>query len=105
MSKMYKLFPEDMENKTKSYKPTGRPAGWDFMNEFVDKDENVFHKGKEQPKLKGTTSNKVKTKRKLNEEPKMKSWLLVIKKKLTDQRQLKKDLDKQKKFLMGDVDK
>ena len=25
---------------------TGRPAGWHFMNEFVDKDGNVFHKGK-----------------------------------------------------------
>ena len=24
------------------------------MNEFVDKDGNVFHKGKEQPDLKGT---------------------------------------------------
>jgi len=33
---------------------TGRPAGWHFMNEFVDKDGNVFHKGKEQPELKGT---------------------------------------------------
>ena len=33
---------------------TGRPAGWHFMNEFVDKDGNVFHKGVEQPKLKGT---------------------------------------------------
>ena len=31
---------------------TGRPAGWHFMNEFVDKDGNVFHKGKEQPDLK-----------------------------------------------------
>ena len=39
----------------KSVKPkTGRPAGWHFMNEFVDKDGNVFHKGKEQPDLKGT---------------------------------------------------
>ena len=39
----------------KSTKPkTGRPAGWHFMNEYVDKDGNVFHKGKEQPKLKGT---------------------------------------------------
>ena len=66
--------------KTKSYKPTGRPAGWHFMNEFVDKDGNVFHKGKEQPKLKGTLPpTKIKAKRKLNEEPKMKSWLLVIK--------------------------
>jgi hypothetical protein len=33
---------------------SGRPPGWHFMNEFVDKDGNVFHKGKEQPKLKGT---------------------------------------------------
>ena len=33
---------------------TGRPAGWHWMNEFVDKDGNVFHKGKEQPDLKGT---------------------------------------------------
>jgi hypothetical protein len=45
-ARMYKMFPEDFENKTKSYKPTGRPAGWHFMNEFVDKDGNVFHKGK-----------------------------------------------------------
>jgi len=36
------------------YKPTGRPRGWAFMKEFVDKDGNVFHKGKEQLKLKGT---------------------------------------------------
>ena len=53
-AKMYKMFPEDFENKTKSYKPTGRPAGWHWMAEFVDKDGTVFHKGKEQPKLKGT---------------------------------------------------
>ena len=33
---------------------TGRPAGWHFMNEFVDKNGNVFHRGKEQPDLKGT---------------------------------------------------
>ena len=37
-----------------SYKSTGRLRGWQFMKEFVDKDGNVFHKGKEQPKLKGT---------------------------------------------------
>ena len=30
----------------KSYKPTGRPAGWHWMTEFVDKDGNVFHRGK-----------------------------------------------------------
>lgn len=33
---------------------SGRPAGWHFMAEYVDKDGNVFHRGKEQPKLKGT---------------------------------------------------
>ena len=44
-----------MDRFFKSVKPkTGRPAGWHFMNEFVDKDGNVFHKGKEQPDLKGT---------------------------------------------------
>ena len=42
-----------LENKP-SYKPTGRPVGWHWMTEFVDKDGNVFHRGKEQPKLKGT---------------------------------------------------
>jgi hypothetical protein len=28
--------------------------GWQFMKVFVDPQGNVFHKGKEQPKLKGT---------------------------------------------------
>ena len=106
-AKMYKLFPEDFEEKTKSYKPTGRPAGWHFMNEFVDKDGNVFHKGKEQPKLKGTLKPtkvkppKKKTKRRTKDE------ILVArhKEKLKANRQLKKDLEKQKKFLMGDVEK
>ena len=51
MVKMDKMFPE--QNKPTRVK-TGRPAGWHFMNEFVDKDGNVFHKGKEQPELKGT---------------------------------------------------
>ena len=47
--------------------PTGKDlAGWHFMNEFVDKDGTVFHKGVEQPKLKGTLKpTKVKTKKKL----------------------------------------
>ena len=53
MIKALKLKP--MNEFFKSIKPkTGRPAGWHFMNEFVDKDGNVFHKGKEQPELKGT---------------------------------------------------
>jgi len=39
---------------TPRYQPTGRPKGWQWMKEYVDKDGNVFHKGKEQPELKGT---------------------------------------------------
>lgn len=37
-----------------SAKSTGRPRGWQFMAEFVDKDGRVYHKGVEQPDLKGT---------------------------------------------------
>ena len=39
---------------TVGYKPTGKPRGWAFMKEYVDKNGNVYHRGKEQPKLKGT---------------------------------------------------
>ena len=61
---MMVMFPELHEEKTKR-KSTGRPAGWHFMNEFVDKDGNVFHKGKEQPKLFGSLpATKVKPKKK-----------------------------------------
>ena len=45
---------EEMVPSLRKKVTTGRPPGWHFMNEFVDKDGNVFHKGKEQPKLKGT---------------------------------------------------
>ena len=71
MAKMAKMFPETQKT---TYKPTGRPVGWHFMNEFVDKDGTVFHKGKEQPKLKGTLSPtkvkppKKKTKRRTKEQ-------------------------------------
>ena len=98
MSRMYKMFPEEMEAKTKSYKPTGRPAGWHWMAEFVDKDGNVFHKGKEQPKLKGTLPPtkvkppKKKTKRRTKDE------ILVAKYK-EKKAVLKKELQKQKDFL------
>tara|TARA_B100000287_G_scaffold11221_1_gene11351 strand:- start:949 stop:1395 length:447 start_codon:yes stop_codon:yes gene_type:complete len=65
---------------------TGRPAGWHFMNEFVDKDGNVFHKGKEQPDLKGTLPpTKVKPRKK--------------KKKLSADEKLHKDIKNWKKRL------
>ena len=57
-------FPELHEDKPKR-KSTGRPAGWHFMVEFVDVNGNVFHKGVEQPKLKGALPpTKIKPKKK-----------------------------------------
>ena len=55
-------FPDTIKKTKKS---SGRPPGWHFMNEYVDKKGNVFHKGKEQPKLKGTLPpTKVKPRKK-----------------------------------------
>ena len=76
---------------------TGRPAGWHFMNEFVDKDGNVFHKGVEQPDLKGTlpptkVDPKKKTKRRTKEE-------ILIARDKEKKAALKKAVKKQKDFL------
>ena len=82
-------------------KPTrvssGRPAGWHFMNEFVDKDGNVFHKGKLQPDLRGTLPPtkivpKKKTKRRTKEE-------ILIARDKEKKAALKKAHKKQKDFL------
>jgi len=35
-------------------RPTGYPRGWKFMGEFVHVNGTVYHKGIEQPNLKGT---------------------------------------------------
>ena len=92
---LHKKFPE---TDKPSYRPTGRPAGWHFMNEFVDKDGNVFHKGKEQPKLKGTLPPtkvkppKKKTKRRTKEE-------ILIAREAEKKAALKKAVKKQKDFL------
>tara|TARA_E500000331_G_C17166064_1_gene673872 strand:+ start:657 stop:1088 length:432 start_codon:yes stop_codon:yes gene_type:complete len=80
-----------------TYKPTGRPAGWHFMKEFVDKDGNVFHLGKEQPKLKGTlpptkVKPKKKTKRRTKEE-------ILLARNAEKKAALKKAVKKQKDFL------
>ena len=75
----------------KKHKKTGRPAGWHWMAEFVDKDGNVFHKGKEQPDLKGTLPpTKVKPPKK--------------RKKLTEDEKLQRDIkrwNKRKKARRG----
>lgn len=43
------LMPPPEEKKV-----TGYPRGWKFMNEFVDKEGNVYHKGELQQHLFGT---------------------------------------------------
>ena len=87
-----------MPEEPNKYVPTGRPAGWHFMNEFVDADGNVFHKGKEQPKLFGTLKPtkvkppKKKTKRRTKEE-------ILIAREAEKKAELKKAIKKQKDFL------
>ena len=77
--------------------PSGRPAGWHFMDEFVDKDGTVYHKGVEKPKLKGTLKPtkvvaKKKTKRRTKEE-------ILIAREADKKAALKKAVKKQKDFL------
>ena len=81
----------------KTHKKTGRPAGWHWMKEFVDKDGTVYHLGKEQPKLKGTLKpTKVtppkKTKRRTQEE-------ILLARDAEKKAELKKAMKKQKDFL------
>ena len=89
----------------KSYKPTGRPAGWHWMTEFVDKDGNVFHRGKEQPKLKGTLKPTVvkPTKKKRKKRRTKEQMLLAID--AERKAELKKAVQKQKDFLNHKIDK
>jgi ribosomal protein S27E len=89
--------------KPKSYKPTGRPAGWHWMAEFVDKDGNVFHKGKEQPKLKGTLKpTKVKPPKKTKRRTKEQMLLAID---VERKSELKKAVQKQKDFLNHNINK
>ena len=86
------------EEPKSAYKPTGRPAGWHWMAEFVDKDGNVFHKGKEQPKLKGTLSpTKVKPPKKKIKR-RTKEQILIARAK-AKKAALKKAVKKQKDFI------
>ena len=97
------------ENKP-AYKPTGRPQGWHWMTEFVDKDGNVFHKGKEQPKLKGTLKpTKVKPIKRKKIKRRSKHQMLVAreKEKKSELKKAKLELaiKKQKDFINHNIDK
>ena len=86
-----------MPEEPNRYVPTGRPAGWHFMNEFVDKDGNVFHRGKEQPKLKGTLKpTKVKPRKKAKRRTKEQ---ILLDRHSEKKVELKKAVQKQKDFL------
>ena len=88
-----------MPDEPKQKVSTGRPAGWHFMNEFVDKDGNVFHKGKEQKKLKGTLPpTKVKPVVKKKTKRRTKEQILLDRQK-EKKAALKKAIKKQKDFL------
>ena len=94
MARVDKMFPE--QDKPKRVK-TGRPSGWHFMNEFVDKDGTVYHKGKEMPELKGTlpvtvVKPKKKTKRRSQEE-------ILLAREAEKKEELKKEFQKQKDLL------
>ena len=95
-------YPDALPKNWKQ-KPSGKPAGWHFMNEFVDKDGNVFHKGVEQPKLKGTLPpTKVKPpkkRKKLSADEK----LLKQDEQYRKKQKLKRAFNKQKDFLNGKV--
>ena len=66
-----RLFARWNPMEKKQYVKTGRPAGWQWMKEFVDQDGNVFHKGTEVSELKGTLPpTKVKPKKKRKRKPK-----------------------------------
>ena len=92
------------DTTVKTYKPTGRPPGWHFMSEFVDKDGNVFRKGKEMPKLKGTLKPtklkppKKKIKRRTKEQ-------ILIDRHNEKKAVLKKAVKKQQDFLNHKINK
>ena len=86
---------EEMMPSLRKKITTGRPPGWHFMNEFVDKKGNVFHKGKEQPDLKGTLKptkvKPIKKRKKLTADEKLQKDLKNWKKRKKAKRRAKND--------------
>ena len=83
---------------------SGRPSGWHFMKEFVDKDGKVFHKGVEQPKLFGTLpATKVKPKKKAKRRSREE---ILIARDAEKKAAIRKAVKKQKDFInhqLGDI--
>ena len=98
------LLAVGLPEEKKSYQPTGRPPGWHFMVEFVDKDGNVFHKGKEIKKLKGTLkpTKVLPPKKKINRRSKDEMYLARHELKKAA---LKRAVKKQQDFLNHKISK
>ena len=92
---LHKKFPEQSKP---SYVPTGRPAGWHWMKEFVDKDGTVYHMGKEQPKLKGTLPP-TKVKKPAKKPKRRTKQQILIDREKEKRAELKKAHQKQKDFI------
>ena len=93
---LHQKFPDQSKP---AYVPTGRPAGWHWMKEFVDKDGTVYHLGKEQPKLKGTLPpTKVKPVKKKPTKRRTQEQILIDREK-EKKAELRKAHQKQKDFL------
>ena len=92
---LHKTFPEQSKP---AYVPTGRPAGWHWMKEFVDKDGTVYHMGKEQPKLKGTLPP-TKVKKPAKKPKRRTKQQILIDREKEKRAELKKAHQKQKDFI------
>ena len=98
-----KMFPE---KDKPSYVPTGRPAGWHFMKEFVDKDGTVFHRGVEQPELKDTLEPTIVIKTKVKTVKKRRTQEQILLDRHKEKKQaLKKAVKKQQDFLNHKIGK
>ena len=94
-----------LPEEKKSYQPTGRPPGWHFMAEFVDKDGNVFHKGVEAKQLKGTLPPTKITKAKVKRVKRRSKEQILIDRHNEKKAALKKAVKKQQDFLNHNIDK
>jgi len=83
----------------KQTQKTGRPAGWHFMAEFVDKDGSVFHKGVEQKNLKNTLPPTKVTKKKTKKKKRRTKEQLLVARQKEKKAALKKAVKKQKDFI------
>ena len=94
-----------LPEEKKSYQPTGRPPGWHFMAEFVDKDGNVLHKGVEAKQLKGTLPPTKITKAKVKRVKRRTKEQILIDRHNEKKAALKQAVKKQQDFLNHNIDK